>query len=61
MLMDARRFAALPDPFPMWRGGVLHGARIAYETVLRTDMSETERQAVRDRIRQVLSVADASN
>lgn len=29
--MDARRFAALPDPFPMWRGGVLHGARIAYE------------------------------
>ncbi|HET9388800.1 MAG TPA: homoserine O-acetyltransferase [Steroidobacteraceae bacterium] len=30
--MLARRFAALPDPFPMWRGGVLHGARIAYET-----------------------------
>jgi homoserine O-acetyltransferase/O-succinyltransferase len=30
--MDARRFAALPDPFPMWHGGVLHGARIAYET-----------------------------
>ena len=30
--MDARRYAALPDPFPMWRGGVLHGARIAYET-----------------------------
>jgi homoserine O-acetyltransferase len=30
--MDARLFAALPDPFPMWRGGVLHGARIAYET-----------------------------
>jgi homoserine O-acetyltransferase/O-succinyltransferase len=30
--MDARRFAALPDPFPMWRGGALHGARIAYET-----------------------------
>jgi len=30
--MDARRFAALPDPFPMWRGGVLHGAQIAYET-----------------------------
>jgi homoserine O-acetyltransferase len=30
--MDARRFAALPDPFPMWCGGVLHGARIAYET-----------------------------
>lgn len=30
--MDARRFAASPDPFPMWRGGVLHEARIAYET-----------------------------
>ena len=30
--MDARRYAILPDPFPMWRGGVLHGARIAYET-----------------------------
>ena len=30
--MDARRYATLPDPFPMWRGGVLHGARIAYET-----------------------------
>ncbi|HEV2227882.1 MAG TPA: homoserine O-acetyltransferase [Steroidobacteraceae bacterium] len=30
--MDARRFAALSDPFPMWRGGVLHGGRIAYET-----------------------------
>jgi len=30
--MDARRLAALPDPFPMWRGGELHGARIAYET-----------------------------
>jgi homoserine O-acetyltransferase len=29
---DARRFAMLPDPFPMWRGGQLHGARIAYET-----------------------------
>jgi homoserine O-acetyltransferase len=29
---DARRFATLPDPFPMWRGGELHGARIAYET-----------------------------
>lgn len=29
---DARRYAALPDPFPMWRGGILHGARIAYET-----------------------------
>ena len=30
--MDARQYAVLPDPFPMWRGGVLHGARIAYET-----------------------------
>lgn len=26
------RFAALPSPFPMRRGGVLHGARLAYET-----------------------------
>jgi homoserine O-acetyltransferase/O-succinyltransferase len=31
-VFDARRYAALPDPFPMYRGGVLHGARIAYET-----------------------------
>ncbi|MBS0579225.1 MAG: homoserine O-acetyltransferase [Proteobacteria bacterium] len=30
--MDARQYAALPDPFPMWRGGQLHGARCAYET-----------------------------
>src|SRR5262249_8573418 len=30
--MDARRYATLPDPFPMWRGGALHGARVAYET-----------------------------
>jgi homoserine O-acetyltransferase len=22
----------MPDPFPMWRGDALHGARIAYET-----------------------------
>jgi homoserine O-acetyltransferase len=29
---DARRYAKLPDPFPMWRGGALHGAQIAYET-----------------------------
>ncbi len=29
---DARRYATLPDPFPMWRGGALHAARIAYET-----------------------------
>ena len=30
--MDARRYTTLSDPFPMWRGGVLHGGRIAYET-----------------------------
>jgi homoserine O-acetyltransferase/O-succinyltransferase len=30
--MDARRYATLPDPFPMWRGGALHQARVAYET-----------------------------
>jgi homoserine O-acetyltransferase len=30
--MDARQYAQLPDPFPMWRGGALHGARVAYET-----------------------------
>jgi homoserine O-acetyltransferase len=30
--MDARRFAELSDPFPMWRGGMLHGGRSAYET-----------------------------
>jgi homoserine O-acetyltransferase/O-succinyltransferase len=30
--MDARRYAPLPDPFPMWRGGVLHGGQVAYET-----------------------------
>ncbi len=29
---DARRYAPLPDPFPMRRGGELRGARIAYET-----------------------------
>lgn len=28
---DARRYVPLPDPFPMWRGGQLRGARIAYE------------------------------
>jgi homoserine O-acetyltransferase/O-succinyltransferase len=30
--MDAREYAKLPDPFPMWRGGALHGARVSYET-----------------------------
>jgi homoserine O-acetyltransferase/O-succinyltransferase len=30
--VSARRFARLPDPFPMWRGGELRGAGIAYET-----------------------------
>jgi len=30
--MDARQYALLPDPFPMWRGGALRGAWIAYET-----------------------------
>lgn len=30
--MDARHFAPLSDPFPMYRGGELRGARIAYET-----------------------------
>lgn len=29
---DARRYASLPNPFPMWRGGKLHGARVAFET-----------------------------
>lgn len=29
---DARQYAALPDPFPMRRGGALHGARVAFET-----------------------------
>ena len=30
--MDARHYAVLSDPFPMWRGGALHGGRVAYET-----------------------------
>ena len=29
---DARRYRVLPSPFPMKRGGALHGARVAYET-----------------------------
>lgn len=32
MPQDARRYAALPDPFPMWNGGELRGAVSAYET-----------------------------
>ena len=28
----ATKFAALPDPFPFWRGGALSDGRIAYET-----------------------------
>ena len=31
-MSDARRYAALPSPFAMKRGGQLHGARVAYET-----------------------------
>ena len=29
---DSRLFARLPDPFPMYRGGQLHRAVVAYET-----------------------------
>ncbi|HUW54574.1 MAG TPA: homoserine O-acetyltransferase [Rhodanobacter sp.] len=29
---DARRYLTLPSPFVMKRGGVLHGAHVAYET-----------------------------
>jgi homoserine O-acetyltransferase/O-succinyltransferase len=28
---DARRYAPLPNPFTLYRGGLLHGAEIAYE------------------------------
>jgi homoserine O-acetyltransferase len=28
----ATQFAALPDPFPFWRGGELRGGQVAYET-----------------------------
>jgi homoserine O-acetyltransferase/O-succinyltransferase len=41
---DARRFAVLPDPFPMWRGGQLHGARVSYETWGK--LSETRDNAI---------------
>lgn len=30
--LDTHRYACLPDPFQMWRGGELHGARLAYES-----------------------------
>jgi homoserine O-acetyltransferase len=30
--VSARRFARLPDPFRMWRGGELRGAQVGYET-----------------------------
>jgi homoserine O-acetyltransferase/O-succinyltransferase len=32
ILGPATRFAALPDPFPFWRGGTLTDGRVAYET-----------------------------
>ena len=32
MSHDARRYFTLPSPFTMKRGGVLHGAHVAYET-----------------------------
>ena len=31
-MADARKYFALPSPFAMKRGGVLHGAHVAYET-----------------------------
>ncbi|MBD8879459.1 homoserine O-acetyltransferase [Rhodanobacter sp. 7MK24] len=31
-MADARRYCKLPSPFAMKRGGVLHDARVAYET-----------------------------
>ena len=31
-LGPATKFAALPDPFPFWRGGALSEGRVAYET-----------------------------
>ncbi|HKR76865.1 MAG TPA: homoserine O-acetyltransferase [Rhodanobacter sp.] len=31
-MADARQYCPLPSPFPMKRGGALHGARVAYET-----------------------------
>ena len=36
-MSDARRYCTLPSPFPMKRGGALHGARVAYETWGRLD------------------------
>lgn len=32
ILGPATKFAALPDPFPFWRGGELRGGQVAYET-----------------------------
>jgi homoserine O-acetyltransferase len=29
--VSAMRYASLPEPFQMWKGGVLHGAQVAYE------------------------------
>lgn len=41
VLQDARRYVALPDPFPMWGGGTLHGAVSAYETWGRLDAARS--------------------